>query len=95
MDTVEIIRTVVGVVVILFGLGVYAYEKLHDMVYSEFRYSPIYWFICLLLGIYTMSYTVKIGIIGVVVTFILWLITRVVVLNLSEKKQNKYVKRNV
>lgn len=45
MNTVEIVRTVVGVVFILFGLGVYAYDKLHNMKYSEFRYSPISWLI--------------------------------------------------
>ena len=31
MDTVEMIRTVVGIAFILFGLGVYFYDKLHNM----------------------------------------------------------------
>lgn len=37
MDTIEIVRTVVGVFFILFGLGTYAYDKRHHMKYSEFR----------------------------------------------------------
>ena len=41
MNTVEIIRTVVGVFFILFGLVVYAYDQRGNMAYSEFRYSPI------------------------------------------------------
>ena len=86
MNTVEIVRTVVGVVFILFGLGVYAYDKLHDMKYSEFRYSPISWLICLLPGVCAMTYNVKIGVICGVVTLILWVITKIVVLNLIEKR---------
>ncbi len=86
MDTVEILRTIIGVLIILFGLGVYAYDKLHHMKYSEFRYSPITWFICLLAGVYILAYTVKIGIISVVVTSILWIITKTVVSNSIKKK---------
>ena len=86
MNTVEIVRTVVGVVFILFGLGVYAYDKLHDIKYSEFRYSPISWLICILAGVCAMAYTVKIGIICGLVTLILWVITKIVVLNLIEKR---------
>lgn len=86
MNTVEIVRTVVGVVLILFGLGVYSYDKLHYMKYSEFRYSPISWLICILAGVYSMAYTVKIGIICGVVTLILWGITKIMVLNLIEKR---------
>ena len=83
MDTVEIVRTVIGVVFILFGLGVYAYDKLHDMKYSEFRYSPISWIFCLLAGILAMAYDVKIGTISIIVTLILWIITKTVVSNLT------------
>lgn len=79
MDTVEIIRTVIGVVLILFGLGVYVYEKRHAMKYSEFRYSPISWLICLIAGVCAMAYSVKIGVISAVVTLILWVITKMVV----------------
>ena len=86
MDTVEIVSTVVGIIFILFGLGVYAYDKLHDMKYSEFRYSPISWFICLLAGICAMTYNVKIGFVSAIVTIILWVITKRVVLNVIEKK---------
>lgn len=89
MNTVEIVRSVVGVLFILFGLGVYAYDKRHYMKYSEFRYSPISWFICILAGVYAMSYTVKIGIICGVVTLILWVITKIVVSNLIYSKSNK------
>ncbi|MEG0857323.1 MAG: hypothetical protein RSG52_12690 [Terrisporobacter sp.] len=86
MNTIEIIRIAVGVSFILFGLGVYAYDKLHYMKYSEFRYSPISWLICILAGVYAMAYTVNIGIICVIVTLILWVITKIVVSNLIEKR---------
>ena len=86
MNTVEVIRAIVGVVFIIFGLGVYLYDKLHHMKYSEFRYSPISWLICILAGVYAMAYTVKVGIICGVVTLILWVTAKTVVLNLIEKR---------
>ena len=86
MNTVEIVRIIVGIAFILFGLGVYAYDKLHDMKYSEFRYSPISWIFCIGAGVYSMSYTVKIGVLSGVVTLILWGITKIVVSNLIKKR---------
>ena len=86
MNTVEIVRTVVGIICILFGLGVYVYDKLHEMKYSEFRYSPISWLICLLAGVCAISYNVKIGIVCAIVTLILWGITKIMILNVIKKK---------
>ena len=65
------------------------------MKYSEFRYSPISWLIYLLAGVCAMTYNVKIGVICGVVTLILWVITKMVVLNLLKKDQYKYIKNNV
>ena len=93
MDTVGMIRTVVGIAFILFGLGVYFYDKLHNMKYSEFRYSPISWFICILVGIYSAALTVQRGVIVSIVAVVLWVVTKLVVSKFNEKKSriNKIV----
>ena len=86
MDTTEIVRTVVGVFFILLGLGTYAYDKRHDMKYSEFRYSPIDWFICMLAGVLAGAITVERGIIFVIAAIILWTVVKVMLVKLDEKK---------
>ncbi|MEW9080496.1 hypothetical protein [Terrisporobacter glycolicus] len=87
MDTIEIVRTVVGVFFILFGLGTYAYDKRHHMKYSEFRYSPIDWLICMLTGVLAGAITVRRGIIFVIAAIILWIVVKVVIVKLDEKKE--------
>lgn len=86
MNTVEIVRTVVGVFFILFGLGVYAYDQRHNMVYSEFRYSPITWFICMMAGVFLAAFTVERGIYFAIVSVILWGGEKVVLAKMDEKK---------
>ncbi|MPM19901.1 hypothetical protein SDC9_66328 [bioreactor metagenome] len=86
MDTIEIVRTVVGVFFVLFGLGVYAYDKRHNMKYSEFRYSPIDWLGCMLAGIIAGAITVERGILFVIASVVLWTVVKVMLLKLDEKK---------
>lgn len=87
MNTVEIIKTVVGVFFILFGLGVYAYDQTHNMVYSEFRYSPISWLICILTGVFISGFTIDRGIYFAIAAVVLWSIEKIVLIKLDEKKR--------
>lgn len=88
MNTVEIIRTVIGVFFILFGLGVYAYDKTHDMKYIEFRYSPLDWLICMMVGVFTTGITVERGLCFAIGAAVLWAVEKVILLKLDEKKEN-------
>lgn len=87
MDTVEILRTVIGVFFILYGLGVYAYDKAHKMKYIEFRYSPIDWLICILVGIGVGGITIERIIYFAIVALILWTIEKSILLKMNEKKE--------
>lgn len=86
MITVEIIRNVIGVFFILFGLGVYAYDKLHNMKYSEFRYSPISWLITIMAGVVALSYTFERCIISTICSIVLWLAVKVIISKVISKK---------
>ena len=86
MDTIEIVRTVVGVFFILFGLGTYAYDKRHHMKYSEFRYSPIDWLICMLVGVLAGAITVERGIVFATAAIILWTVVKIMLVKSDEKK---------
>lgn len=78
MGTLEIIRIALGIALILFGLGVYAYDTLHDMKYSEFRYSPISWVFAVGAGVIVSAYNIKIGIIMGIISIILWILEKIV-----------------
>lgn len=86
MITVEILRNVIGVFLILFGLGVYAYDKTHDMKYSEFRYSPITWLITMIAGVFSASYTIERGFFFTIVSVLLWLAVRTILTKVMAKK---------
>lgn len=86
MGTVEVIRTVVGVFFILYGLCVYAYDQINTMRYSEFRYSPISWLICILAGVLTLAFTLERGIYFAMAASVLWAIEKVILLKFDEKK---------
>ncbi|WP_343344524.1 hypothetical protein [Terrisporobacter petrolearius] len=93
MGTIEIVRIVVGVFFVLFGLGVYAYDKTHNMKYREYRYSPISWLGCMLAGIIAGAITVKIATVYVIASVVLWLVVRGQLSQL-EKKENE-IKKSV
>lgn len=86
MNTVEIIRTVVGVFFILFGLIVYVYDQRGNMAYSEYRYSPISWLICILIGVFVAALTIERGIYFAMAAVILWAVEKVVLIILDERK---------
>lgn len=86
MNTVEIIRTVVGVFFILFGLIVYVYDQRGNMAYSEYRYSPISWLICILIGVFVVAFTIERGIYFAMAAVILWAVEKIVLIILDEKK---------
>ncbi|UEL46339.1 hypothetical protein [Terrisporobacter hibernicus] len=93
MGTIEIVRIVVGVFFVLFGLSVYSYDKTHNMKYREFRYSPLSWLGCMLAGIIAGAITVKIATVYVIASVVLWLVVRGKLSQL-DKKNNK-IKKSV
>lgn len=93
MNTVEIIRTVVGVFFILFGLVVYVYDQRGNMAYSEFRYSPISWLISILIGVFVVAFTIERGIYFAMAAVILWAVEKIVLIILDEK--NSKIKQSV
>lgn len=88
MNVVEIVRTVIGIIFILYGLGVYAYDRTHEMKYSEFRYSPIDWFITIMAGVVASDCTIERGIFFTVIALILWTSEKVI-LKRMDRKQSK------
>ncbi len=87
MNTVEIFRTVVGVFFILFGLVIYAYDQRHDMVYSEYRYSPMSWLICILVGVFLTACTMERGIYFAMAAVVLWSVEKIILVIQDDKKR--------
>lgn len=87
MNTVEIIRTVVGVFFILFGLVAYVYDQKYNMVYSEFRYGSVTWLICIIAGVVSVANTMERGLYFAMAASILWAVEKVVLIKLDEKKE--------
>lgn len=86
MNTVETIRTVIGVFFILFGLGVYAHDETHNTKDLESGYSPISWLICIIAGVFAVALSLERGIYFAIAATILWSVEKVVLLKLDDKK---------
>jgi hypothetical protein len=71
MEMIEIIRVIIGIVLIAFGLGVNYYEKFHDMKYIDQRNGVLNGKVAVFAGVLISAYTVKIGIIVAIISFAL------------------------
>lgn len=90
MDTIEIIRTVVGIFLIVEGLVATAYEQFHEMKYIDQINGVLNGFVCLIVGILVASYSLKQGILVGSVALVLWAIEKMVLIKISKNKsQNK------
>lgn len=89
MNTVEIIRTVVGIFFIVYGLGVSAYEQFHEMKYIDQRNGVINGFVCLIVGILVSAYNLKRGLWIGVIALAIWGIEKVILVKISKKKAEK------
>lgn len=78
MDTVEIVRTVAGIFLIIYGLGVCAYERFHEMKYIDQVNGVINGPVCIVAGVLFAAYNVKQGILVGVIAIVLWGIERVI-----------------
>jgi hypothetical protein len=85
MNTVEIIRLVVGVGFILYGLGFNAYEKFNDMKFIDQINGVINGKVCIIAGVLVCSFNLKFGIILGIIAFLLWIIEEIIL----NKKMNK------
>lgn len=89
MTQIELIRTVVGVFFIIYGLGVCAYEKFHDMLYIDQINGVMNGFACIVVGVILCAYNVKQGVIVGVIALILWLVEKVILQKIANKKDNE------
>ena len=85
MEMIEIIRVIIGIVLIAYGLGVNYYEKFHDMKYIDQRNGVLNGKVAVFAGILVSAYTVKIGIIVAIISVTL-VIAEEIILN---RKINK------
>lgn len=85
MNTVEIIRLVVGIGFILYGLGFNAYEKFNDMKFIDQINGVINGKVCIIVGVFVCALNLKFGIISGVIALLLWIIEEVIL----NKKANK------
>lgn len=79
METMGIIRVVIGVILIIYGLGVNYYEKFHDMKYIDQRNGVLNGKVAVLAGIFVSAYTVKIGIILAIISISLLIIEEIII----------------
>lgn len=78
MDTVEIIRLVIGIGFILYGLGFNAYEKFHEMKFIDQRNGVINGKVCIIVGVFLCAFNLKFGIISGVIALLLWIIEEII-----------------
>lgn len=78
MDTIQVIRTVVGVFLILYGLGVYAYNNSHNLKYIDQINGVFNGPMCMIAGVLVSAYTIKQGVIFGIIALALWSITYVI-----------------
>lgn len=68
MEMIEIIRVIIGIVLIAYGLGVNYYEKFHDMKNIDQRNGVLNGKVAVFAGTLVSAYTVKIGIIVAIIS---------------------------
>ena len=85
MEMIEIIRLIIGILLIAYGLGVNYYENFHDMKYIDQRNGVLNGKVAILAGTLVSAYTIKIGIIVAIISVAL-LIAEEIILN---RKINK------
>lgn len=89
MDTVEIIRVSIGIIFIVYGLAVSAYEKFHDMKYIDQVNGVMNRLFCIVAGVVISAYTMKIGVLVGIIALVLWIIEKLILSNIINKKNNK------
>ncbi|MGL6105589.1 hypothetical protein, partial [Romboutsia sp.] len=87
METIELIRVVLGIILILYGLGINWYEKFKDVKYIDQINGVLNGKIVVLVGVLVSAYSTKIGILSAIISATL-LIVEEVVLKKKLKKVN-------
>lgn len=85
MNTVEIVRLVVGIGLILYGLWFNAYEKFIDMKFIDQVNGVINGKICIIVGVFVCALNLKVWIISGVVALLLWIIEEIILNNKVNK----------
>lgn len=75
MDTIQVVRTVVGVFFILYGLGIYIYNNFHTLKYVDQINGVFNGPMCIIVGVLISAYTLKQGFIIGIIALVLWSIT--------------------
>lgn len=88
MSQVELIRTILGIGFIIYGLGFCAYEKFHDMKYIDQINGVINGFVCIVVGVIISAYNLEQGILIGVVAFVLWGIEKIALEKIAIKRNN-------
>ncbi len=88
MTQIELIRTVIGIFFIIYGLGFCAYEKFHDMKYIDQINGVINGFVCIVVGVLISAYNIKQGILVGAVSLILWGVEKIILEKIAIKKNN-------
>ncbi|WP_373599778.1 hypothetical protein [Paraclostridium bifermentans] len=89
MTQIELIRTVIGIFFIIYGLGFCAYEKFHDMKYIDQINGVINGFVCIVVGVLISAYNIKQGILVGAVSLILWGVEKIILEKIAIKKNNR------
>lgn len=88
MTQIELIRTIIGIFFIIYGIGFCAYEKFHDMKYIDQRNGVINGFVCIVVGVLISAYNIEQGILVGGVSLILWGVEKIILEKIAIKKNN-------
>lgn len=86
MSTEFLIRSILGLFLILYGLGFYAYEQFHEMKYIDQHNGVLNSIVCIVCGVLVASFNFKQGIIYGLISFLIWLIERVILNKIMNNK---------
>lgn len=91
MDVVEMVRMVVGIFLVIYGLGVSAYQEFHDVKYSDQHNGVINGIFCVVAGILCCATTIQRGVIIGVIAIPLWGLEQIILDKI--KASNRHINK--
>jgi len=89
MNEITLIRMVVGILFIGYGLGFSAYEKFNEVSYSDQINGVINGFVCIIVGILVSASTINRGIVVGIVALLVWRIEQLILSKIIKNKNNQ------
>lgn len=88
MNTVELVRSIIGGFLIIYGLFFSALEKFHGIKYVDQINGIINGFVCIIAGIVVSAYTIQRGVWVGIVGLSLWGIEQLIIRKIKKQKNS-------